>query len=111
MTAKANPAEDNDLIGGLQNYKKDKAVEPLPSRPKDDADEERVGNITNLPEGYGKQRAAPRAPVTTTVFRARISTSTYEELIAHKSASVGLTHAAIMEEMWTLYKEKNKLEF
>lgn len=109
MTKNAQGVEDTSYVDGLTSYKKPKKIEQLPSRPKGDLDEEVVGRIHNLPEGYGAKKSSEINPRATSSFRAKISSETWKEMNKFKKENVGLTYAAMIQEMWELYKKKHKI--
>lgn len=99
--------DDDDYIRGLTSFKRPQGVEPLRSRNKGDDDEEVINKIEKLPEGYGNPAPTEERGGATSTLKARLSRKSHEEIIAHKKANVGLTYAAMVEEMWKLYKEKH----
>lgn len=106
MSKSAENKEDTSFIQALGGFKEKSKVAPLRSRPKGDADEALVSKIHNLPEGYGTSDEEVDVRATTS-FRARISTRTQQEMFAYRKSKVGLTYAAMIEEMWDLYKDKH----
>jgi hypothetical protein len=109
MAKNAQSVDETDYVGGLTNYNRPKTIEPLRSRPKDDADEAVVERLHNLPEGYGRSKEQDIDPAATTSFRARIALKTQQEMAAHKKSQIGLTYAAMIEEMWKYYKRENDI--